>query len=161
MVRGRVDLSALAKSVAGELRSREPARAATFSIEDGLVVEGDRRLLLIALENLLGNAWKFTLGKPEARIELGLIRHDGGTGCFVRDNGAGFDMAYADKLFEPFQRLHSQREFEGTGIGLATVARIIQRHGGRVWAEAAVGRGATVYFTLGAPETPEGGNHDE
>ncbi len=122
-----------------------------FAIEDGLVVEGDPRLLRVALENLLVNAWKFTRGKPEARIEFGVASDDGRAAYFVRDNGAGFEMAYADKLFAPFQRLHSQREFEGTGIGLATVARIIERHGGRVWAEGAVGQGATVYFTLGAP----------
>ncbi|MDQ3604487.1 MAG: ATP-binding protein, partial [Actinomycetota bacterium] len=116
---------------------------------------GDASLLKVALENLLGNAWKFTARERGARIEFGADR-DPGPGFlvyYVRDNGAGFDQAYADKLFGAFQRLHGQDEFEGTGIGLATVARIVHRHGGRVWAEGRVGEGATFYFTLGGRDT--------
>lgn len=109
---------------------------------------GDRSLLRVVLENLLGNAWKFTSKHPRARIEFGITEQDGRTVYFVRDDGAGFDMAYANKLFTPFQRLHGSNEFDGTGIGLATVQRIIYRHGGSVWAEGEVERGATFYFTL-------------
>lgn len=147
-----VDLSALAQSVADELRERDPNREVEFSIAGGLSGSGDARLLRVTLENLLGNAWKFTSGKEGARIEFGAMQREGSPGFpayFVRDNGAGFDMAYAGKLFGAFQRLHSPEEFEGTGIGLATVQRVIRRHGGAVWAEGEVGRGATFYFTLG------------
>jgi len=144
----RVDLSRLARGVASELQTREPERRVDFQIADGVFVQGDRRLLRVALENLLGNAWKFTSGRPQARIEFGAKRDGEEPVYFVRDNGAGFDMAYADKLFGAFQRLHGVHEFEGTGIGLATVQRIIHRHGGRVWAEGTVGQGATLYFTL-------------
>jgi PAS domain S-box-containing protein len=147
--RQTVDLSALAQAIAAELRQREPGRAVTFAIAEGLQASGDPRLLRIALENLLGNAWKFTATHAQARIEVGVLpQADGGPVYFVRDDGVGFDMAYADKLFGAFQRLHRAREFAGAGIGLATVRRIIQRHGGRIWAEAAVERGATFYFTL-------------
>jgi light-regulated signal transduction histidine kinase (bacteriophytochrome) len=112
-------------------------------------VSGDARLVRVVLENVLGNAWKFSAGKPQARIELGMQTEVDGTPVFfVHDNGAGFDMTYAHKLFGAFQRLHRISEFPGTGIGLATVQRIIHRHGGRVWAEGEVGRGATFYFTL-------------
>jgi len=113
-----------------------------------LVANGDARLLRVVLQNLLGNAWKFTGKQPHGRIEFGIKQHDDKPAYFVRDNGAGFDMAYADNLFGPFQRLHSMTEFEGTGIGLATVQRIIHRHGGRVWAQGAVDQGATFYFTF-------------
>jgi PAS domain S-box-containing protein len=144
-----VDLSALARAIAREFQQQDPGRDVTFVIAEGLTVHGDATLLQSALENLLGNAWKFTAKHRAATIEFGQTRRNGKTVYFVRDDGAGFDMAYADKLFSPFQRLHQQREFAGTGIGLATVQRIIRRHGGQVWAEGAVEQGATFYFTLG------------
>jgi signal transduction histidine kinase len=144
-----VDVSALARATAADLQRREPTRQAEFVIADGLVVHGDARLLSIVLENLFSNAWKFTARQPQARIEFGsLPQHEGSPVFFVRDNGVGFDMAYADTLFSAFQRLHGRREYPGTGVGLATVQRIMQRHGGRIWAEGAVGQGATFYFTL-------------
>jgi light-regulated signal transduction histidine kinase (bacteriophytochrome) len=115
---------------------------------DGAAAEGDERLLRVALENLLGNAWKFTAKRARARVEFGLRQINGGPVYYVRDNGAGFDMKYAGQLFAAFQRLHGPGEFPGTGIGLATVRRIVHRHGGRVCAEGEAGRGATVYFTL-------------
>jgi light-regulated signal transduction histidine kinase (bacteriophytochrome) len=144
-----VDLSALARAIARDLQQQDPGRQVTFIIADGLTVRGDATLLQAALENLLGNAWKFTAKRRAATIEFGQTHQNGKTVYVVRDDGAGFDMAYADKLFGPFQRLHQQREFPGTGIGLATVQRIIRRHGGRVWAEGAVEQGATFYITLG------------
>jgi PAS domain S-box-containing protein len=146
--RGRVDLSALAHTVLATLQRLEPERRVEVVIAPGLVVDADPNLAAIALDNLLGNAWKFTAKRSDARIELGQIVCDGVVACYVRDNGAGFDMAYRDKLFGVFQRLHPETEFPGTGIGLATVARIAQRHRGRVWAEGAPGAGATFYFTL-------------
>ena len=148
MSHGTVDLSEMAREVAAELRKGEPKRRVECMIADGLMVEGDRRLLRILLRHLLGNAWKFTSKHPAAAIELGATHGDDGRVFFVRDDGAGFDMAYAHKLFAPFQRLHPQAEFPGTGIGLATVQRIVRRHGGSVWVEAAVEQGATFYFTL-------------
>ncbi len=146
--REHVDLSALAREIAMDLKSNDPEREVEFAIPDGLSATGDPGLLRVALENLLGNAWKFTSKKPEARIEFGALLQNGERTYFVRDNGAGFEMAYANKLFGAFQRLHPANEFEGTGIGLATVQRVIRRHGGSVWAEGEVGRGATFYFTL-------------
>lgn len=143
-----LDLSALAQSVAEWLRKSEPNRKVAFQIEGPLKAEGDLGLLRIVFENLLGNAWKFTSKRPEATIAFGKLKQEGKPVYFIRDNGAGFDMAYADKLFGAFRRLHSQKEFEGTGIGLATVQRIIHRHGGMIWAEGAAGKGATFYFTL-------------
>ena len=144
-----VDLSQVAKTIAGDLQQEEPERRVEFVVEEGLVADGDARLLRLALDNLMGNAWKFTAKNSQARIEFGATKHDGKTAYYVRDDGAGFDMAYADKLFGAFQRLHQAAEFEGTGIGLATVHRIMHRHGGSVWAEGAVEQGATFYFTLG------------
>ena len=144
-----VDVTALVGEVAEELQRRQPHRVVSFAIEHGLVTEADPRLLRIALDNLLGNAWKFTRDRPEARIAFGARSGGRQPVYFVRDNGAGFDMAYADKLFTPFQRLHSPREFEGSGIGLAIVARVIHRHGGGIRAEGVVGQGATIHFTLG------------
>ena len=144
-----ISLTELARGVVAELQNREPARKVAIEITDGLTARGDSRLITIVLVNLLGNAWKYTAKRPEARIAFGQENKGNETAFYVRDNGAGFDMAYADKLFAPFQRLHRDSEFEGTGIGLATVQRIISRHGGRIWAEAAVDGGATFYFTLG------------
>jgi PAS domain S-box-containing protein len=149
MRRERVDLSALAKTITTDLQQAQPNQAVACIIAPGLVADGDAHLLRIVLENLFSNAWKFTARHPRAHIEFGSIRQpDGRLAYFVRDDGAGFDMAYADKLFGAFQRLHGITEFPGTGIGLATVQRIIQRHGGRIWAEAALEKGATFYFTL-------------
>jgi light-regulated signal transduction histidine kinase (bacteriophytochrome) len=144
----RVDLSTLAHTIAGKFASAEPGRDVEFEISPELAAEADPRLMRALLENLLGNAWKLTAKTERATIVFGVTRHDGESALYIRDNGAGFDMAYADKLFTPFQRLHKVTEFEGTGVGLATVARIIQRHGGRIWAEGVVDRGATVHFTL-------------
>lgn len=143
-----VDLSSIADDIAASCVRSAPGRAATFSIAPNLSARGDARLLRIVLENLLANAWKFTAGNAAARIEFGARAHDGGIAYFVRDNGVGFDMAHAGKLFGAFQRLHDAREYPGTGIGLATVQRIVHRHGGRVWAESEVGKGTTFYFTL-------------
>jgi signal transduction histidine kinase len=143
-----VDLSALAASVLQELRQREPARDMTCSLQPGLTVQGDPRLLRVLLENLLGNAWKFTSKRSGAHIELFSETVDGVTHYAVRDNGVGFDMAYAGKLFSPFQRMHKPSEFPGTGIGLATVQRIVHRHGGEISAQATRGEGATFRFTL-------------
>ncbi len=148
MRRDAVDLSAMAAEIADELHKQQPARQVEFVISENLVESADARLLHIALQNLLGNAWKFTERCPAARIEFGRLANNGQAAYFVRDNGAGFDMAYAHKLFGAFQRLHSMSEFSGTGVGLATVQRIIHRHGGRIWAEGEVGNGATFYFTL-------------
>jgi signal transduction histidine kinase len=142
------DLTAIARMIAGELQEAQPERRVEFVIQDGLTDRGDPRLLRIALENLLGNAWKFTENQPQSRIEFGASVTDGESIYFVRDNGAGFDMTYVDKLFIPFQRLHGTDEFAGTGIGLSIVKRIIQRHGGEIRAEGAVEKGATFYFTL-------------
>ncbi len=145
---GMVDLSALAREVADELQAENPQRSVRFEIEPGLLAAGDAGLLRVALQNLIGNAWKYSSKRESARIEFGYAGQDAHRVLFVRDNGVGFDMAYADKLFGAFQRLHSPAEFPGNGIGLATVSRVIQRHGGKVWAEGKVGAGATFYFTL-------------
>jgi PAS domain S-box-containing protein len=144
----RVDLSGIAHSIVEEYRHQRPRREAEFTIEHGLVVEGDGTLLRIVVENLLGNAWKYTGRRELAHIAFGCERKRGEKVYFVRDDGAGFDMRFADKLFRPFQRLHAIGEFEGSGIGLATVQRIVERHGGRVWAESELDRGTTFRFTL-------------
>ncbi len=146
--REEVDLSRLADAIVKQLRASQPERGIDFVNEGTLVAQGDAPLLRALLENLLGNAWKFTGAQPSARICFGMEMSDGTPAYYVRDNGAGFDMAYAQKLFAPFQRLHAEREFAGTGIGLATVQRIVHRHGGRIWAEGSVGHGATFHFTL-------------
>lgn len=145
----RVDLSALTLAVVSNLRKSDPGRPVELSIRPGIEVEGDPRLLRVVLENLLGNAWKFSAQRHPARTEFGAVEHDGQKAYFVRDSGAGFDMAYVGKLFAPFQRLHGAKEFPGSGVGLASVERIIRKHGGKVWAEGAVDKGATFYFTLG------------
>jgi PAS domain S-box-containing protein len=147
--REKVDLSAMARATCDRLASTSPSRTVDVEVEGGLTALGDARLLEVLFENLLGNAWKFTSKKERAHIEVGAVREASEPAFFVRDDGAGFDMQYADKLFGVFQRLHTASEFEGTGIGLATVQRIVHRHGGRVWAEGRFGRGATFYFTLG------------
>ncbi len=146
--RGAIDLSQLAVEVAAALAEQMPERAVAWNVAPGITASADALLMRVALENLLGNAWKFTAKTPGAVIEFGARNIDGAPACFVRDNGAGFEMAYVDKLFKPFQRLHRPDDFAGTGIGLATVHRIVQRHGGRIWAESAPGQGATFYFTL-------------
>lgn len=149
---GNVDLAAMAREIALGFAEAAPERRVEFVILEGLAVHGDEGLLRNALENLLGNAWKFTGKTAAARIEVG--RSDDPPAFFVRDNGAGFNMARAQQLFGAFQRLHREADFPGTGVGLATVQRIIQRHGGRIWAEAAEGQGATFYFTLREAEQP-------
>ena len=149
-----VDLSGLARATALQLQRAQPDRQVEFVMTDGLVGHGDGRLLRILFENLLNNAWKFTRKRPGARVEFGCSHRDEQPVYFIRDNGAGFDMAYSAKLFGVFQRLHATNEFEGTGIGLATVQRIIRRHGGQIWAEGEVDRGATFSFTLGNEEQP-------
>jgi PAS domain S-box-containing protein len=148
MHRTQVDLSKMAREIIAELAEQEPERKVDIRLEDGLVANGDERLLRVALANLISNAWKYTRKQPQPCIEFGVTEHNGRRAYYVRDNGAGFDMAYAGKLFGAFQRLHSSSEFEGTGVGLATVQRILHRHGGEIWAEAAVDKGATFYFTL-------------
>jgi signal transduction histidine kinase len=148
------DLSELSRQVLADLQQRDPDRHVEVTIWDGMSVEADSRLLRAALENLIGNAWKFTSKTEKAHIEVGSLRTGEEVTFFVRDNGTGFDMAYADKLFGAFQRLHAMSEFPGTGIGLATVQRIVTRHGGRIWADAQPGKGAAFFFTLG-PGRPE------
>jgi light-regulated signal transduction histidine kinase (bacteriophytochrome) len=150
-----VDLSAEVTAICGRLRTRDPGRRVRVTVEDGVRVTADRPLIRTVLEDLLENAWKFTAGREHATIEFGVTPVDDAPFCYyVRDNGAGFDPAYADKLFQPFQRLHPASEYPGTGTGLASVQRIIDRHGGRTWAEGAVDRGATFYFTLDAKDVP-------
>jgi hypothetical protein len=149
-----VDLGMMAKEVERTLRDSEPGRAVEFAVAPDLgEVEADPRLVRALLQNLLGNAWKFTRKKAGARVELGSTERDGRRCFFVRDNGAGFDMAMAEKLFQPFLRLHPAEEYPGVGVGLATVRRIVLRHGGTIWAEGEVGKGATFYFTLGAGDS--------
>ena len=149
-----VNMSGLCHQVVGELLRANPERQFQVVIEPGLVVRADRRMLQVVLENLLGNAWKFTARSAQPRVEVGATTRTDGSPCwFIQDNGAGFDMEYAGKLFQPFQRLHANTDYEGTGIGLAIVQRIIHRHGGEVWAEATPGLGATFYFSLPGLET--------
>ncbi|RNC73317.1 MAG: hybrid sensor histidine kinase/response regulator [Desulfuromonadales bacterium] len=146
--RQEVNLSTIAQIIAAELRMKDQQRRVDFRIAEGMTCNGDPGLLHVVLVNLLGNAWKYTGSKESAVIEFGVMETAGKQVYFVRDNGVGFDMAEAHRLFSTFQRLHSKSEFEGTGVGLATVKRIIQRHGGRVWGEGEIGKGATFYFTL-------------
>ena len=156
LLRCPTNLSDIARAVGADLRHRDSGHVIELDIHEGLVVNADPRLMKVVLDNLLGNAWKFTANTARPTVRFGVESRDEGPVYFVRDNGAGFDMTYAGRLFRPFQRLHSEAEFAGTGIGLATVRRVIDRHGGRVWAEGAVGQGATVYFTIppAATESP-------
>lgn len=142
-----LNLSRMAEEIAAELDSADPSRRVTWVIQPGLRSRGDHTQIRIALRNLLENAWKYTAGRPDPRVEFSSVEQAGTPVFLVRDNGAGFDMQYANRLFEPFQRLHRPSEFPGTGIGLALVRRILRRHGGRVWAEAKAGEGASFYFT--------------
>jgi len=151
--RERVDLSILAREVIHELRQTDPHRDVVFAISDSLETQADAGLMRVALNNLLGNAWKYTGRRQQALISLGQELRDGQAVFYVRDNGAGFDMSYASKLFAPFQRLHSAREFPGSGVGLACVARVIHKHGGRIWADAKTGEGAAFFFTI--PNRPD------
>jgi light-regulated signal transduction histidine kinase (bacteriophytochrome) len=148
----KVNLSELSRQITGDLIKAQPDRKVEFIIADELIDQGDERLLKIMLQNLLGNAWKYSGRQATAAIEFGRVHHDGEPAYVVRDNGVGFDMVYAGKLFKPFQRLHGTEDFPGTGIGLALVQRIVQRHGGRAWAEGEVGKGARFYFTLKGSE---------
>ena len=150
LTREPVDLSAMASTIVNELRDLEPHRTVDVQIAPGIQVNCDTRLVRVVMNNLIGNAWKFTGKREKACLEFGASSEEGAVVYFVRDNGAGFDMAYVSQLFTPFQRLHQTSEFAGTGIGLATVQRIVQRHGGRIWVDSAVERGATFYFTLAA-----------
>lgn len=153
-----IDLSVMATDVLAEYANSSPERKVSTVVQQGLTAEGDQNLLLVLMDNLLGNAWKYTGKTVEPKIEFGAREMDGKTVFFVRDNGAGFDMNHADKLFGVFQRLHSDKDFKGEGIGLATVQRIISRHGGRIWAEAALNKGATFYFSLdGSPSARSSG----
>jgi len=151
MKRGITNLSSIAESIVEEFKSADPERQVNIVIQPGMIANADSDLIQNALQNLFDNAWKYSKNKADAKIEFGAMEKDGDTVYYVRDNGAGFDMKYVDKLFSAFQRLHSDDEFEGTGIGLATVSRIIHRHGGKIWAEGAVNSGATFYFTLNNP----------
>jgi PAS domain S-box-containing protein len=154
------DLTALANAVAADLKQKTPDRLVDWVIADGLAANGDAQLLRVVLENLFGNAWKFTANRPQARIEFGALpQANGARTYFVRDDGAGFDMTRANKLFTPFNRLHDQKEFRGTGIGLATVQRVIQRHRGKIWAEGVVNQGATFCFTLAEENGSQNGSH--
>jgi light-regulated signal transduction histidine kinase (bacteriophytochrome) len=149
--RERIDVSEMAQEIAAKLQQQEPERRVDFDLQPNLTAVADRKLLHIVVENLLGNAWKFTSKTPEAHVGFGATESPQGRAFFVRDNGVGFSMEYAARLFNPFQRLHSESEFPGTGIGLAVVRRIVERHGGQVWADAAVDRGTTLFFTLPPP----------
>lgn len=148
MRRDRLNMSEVVEGLAAELRASQSGRDVQFDIQPDVYAQGDGGLLNIALDNLVRNAWKFTSRRAGARIAFGCEQRNGQIVYFVRDNGVGFDMNYAHKLFGVFQRLHGKDEFEGTGIGLATVQRIIERHGGKIWAEGVVNQGATFYFTL-------------
>jgi light-regulated signal transduction histidine kinase (bacteriophytochrome) len=150
--RHRIDLSALAGTVIDDLNRREPQRSVTAIVAPHVMVDADARLMRVLLDNLFGNAWKFTARHPRANIELGVESDGGEPVYFIRDDGVGFDMTRANRLFTPFYRLHTDEEFKGTGIGLATVRRIVERHGGRIWAEGSVGEGAKVSFTIPEPE---------
>jgi len=152
--RGPIDLGAVVTSIHAELQAEEPARTVELAVEGSLITVADVRLMTLALQNLLANAWKFTAGKAVATITVGRLEGPGPSVFFVRDNGAGFDPRFSTKLFEPFQRLHSASDFDGNGIGLAIVQRVIRRHGGEIWAESSPGQGATFFFTTSAGAVP-------
>ncbi len=156
MNRERVNLKTIAEKVIERFRASHPKRVAEFVLADDLFVLGDERLLTAMMENLLGNAWKFTEKREKAIIEFGVLNNRDGRVFFIRDNGSGFDMTYVDKLFKPFQRLHQADEFPGTGIGLATVKRIVERHGGSVWIEGEIEKGTVVYFRVVEAGNPPG-----
>jgi PAS domain S-box-containing protein len=143
-----IELSSIVRRILDDLKTQQNGRECDIAIEEAVIADADPKLIEVALENLLQNAWKFTSRKEKSRIEFGITVDQGEPACFIRDNGAGFDMQYRDKLFTAFQRLHDVRDFEGTGIGLATVSRIMRRHGGKIWAEGEPGQGACFYFTL-------------
>ena len=147
-------MSKLARLIEDELQQSDPSRQVEFVVAKDIMASGDPAMLRVVMENLLGNAWKFTSHQATARIEFGSVSQGDQVATFVSDNGAGFDMKYADKLFGAFQRFHTQDEFPGTGIGLASVQRIVHRHGGRIWAQSTVGQGTTFYFTLNGVATP-------
>ena len=149
MTQEEVDLSQLVREILNELQETDPEREVTLALQPKLITLGDKQLLKVMLTNLCSNAWKLTSKKEHAIIEFGCSDGEDQPIFYIRDNGAGFDMIYADKLFGTFQRLHPMNEFEGTGIGLATVKRIVNRHGGRVWAESQIDQGAIFYFTIG------------
>jgi signal transduction histidine kinase len=146
--REQLDLSALAQSISQDLQKREPRRPVIFDCQPGITGRGDRKLIRVALQNLLDNAWKFTGRQPSPQVRFGMVQNGGHPIYFIRDNGVGFSMAYSNHLFRPFQSLHTVGEFEGVGVGLSITDRIVQRHGGRIWAEGVEGKGATFYFTL-------------
>jgi signal transduction histidine kinase len=150
-----LDLSEIVQAVNATLRETYQGRQMELVVQEGVMVNGDMKLLWLALENLLGNAWKFTTGRDPGRIEFGMMEREGEQTCFIRDNGAGFDMTYADKLFTPFQRLHNSEDFPGTGVGLAIVQRIMARHGGRIWLDSEEGAGTTCFFVLPPPTGAE------
>jgi signal transduction histidine kinase len=152
VARQRVDLSGLARTVVAEFMAKDPERRVEVVVGEGLFADADPHLARVVLDNLLGNAWKFTMNAEHPQIEVGAMQHEDQQTYFVRDNGAGFSMKYVEKLFRPFQRLHTVAEYPGTGIGLATVRRVIDRHRGRIWAEGTIGQGATFFFTLPAVE---------
>jgi len=162
----RCDLSAMARTASEKLQAQYPERKVRFTVQEGLADQGDPQLLRTVLENLLDNAWKFTRGRPLAEVEFGATQEQGGRTYFVKDNGAGFEMAYKHKLFGVFQRLHARTEFEGSGIGLAAAQRAVRRHGGRIWGEGQPGQGACFFFTLNeqpvpsASTVPPGAAHD-
>jgi PAS domain S-box-containing protein len=158
--REHVDIGEQAREIVSDLRGADPGRRVETVIADALVTTGDPRLIRLALQNLLANAWKFTGKREQAAISVGVVGQPGSQVFFVRDNGAGFDMQYAEKLFDPFQRLHPAAEFEGSGIGLAIVQRILSRHGGRIWAEAEPGKGCTFFFTFAAEGSDRSNGHE-
>jgi light-regulated signal transduction histidine kinase (bacteriophytochrome) len=149
--RADIDITLLAREIIDDLKAADPGKKVDIKIESGLVQHGDRELAILLLRNLLANAWKYTSLQAQPKIEVGQMNEAGARAMFVRDNGVGFNMRYYDRIFMPFERLHSDEEFDGTGVGLAIAKRVADRHGGRIWAESTVGVGTTFYFSLEAP----------